>query len=219
MQMQTLDHIAAGFNLSLDMAEYKHIKMPIELPNFGRDNLGTLFTGLGFTKGAEIGTEQGVFAETLCKTMPGVTLFCIDAWKAYRGYRDHTRQEKLDRFYEITKQRLAPYNVTLIRKFSMDAVKEFKDESLDFVYIDGNHDFINVTQDVYYWSKKVRSGGIVAGHDYIKRRDEAAGVHVKQAMHGYTDAYRIRPWFVLGRDAVVEGEIRDSSRSWMFVKQ
>jgi hypothetical protein len=213
--MQTLEYILQKFHLSYD----DRTRQPIEIPNYGRNNLAELFHEVGFVIGAEIGVEQGVYSEILCQANPGVKLYGIDAWQAYRGYRDHTRQEKLDRFYDITKERVAPYDVTLIRKFSMDAVKEFKDESLDFVYIDGNHDFINVTQDVYYWSKKVRPSGIVAGHDYIKRRDEAAHVHVPQALNGYTDAYRIRPWFVIGSNAVVEGQIRDSSRSWMFVKQ
>lgn len=210
--MDTLTYIQNKFKLDLNG------KMPIEIPNVGRDNLPQWYKELGFTVGAEVGTEQGVYAETMCKANPGVKLYCIDAWKAYRGYRDHTRQEKLDLFYEITKERLAPYNCELIRAFSMDAVKQFKDESLDFVYIDGNHDFINVVQDVYYWSKKVRKGGIIAGHDYIDRRDELAHVQVRQAILGYTDAYKIKPWFVIGLQAKIEGMIRDSSRSWMWVK-
>lgn len=214
--MDTLSNILNRFNIDIRDGQ----KMPIEIPNFGRDQLADLLAEMGLNKGAEIGTEQGVYAEKLLKANPKLHLSCVDAWTAYRGYRDHTRQAKLDNFYEITQARLMPYrwHYQLIRAFSMDALQQFEDNSLDFVYIDANHDFINVTQDVYHWSKKVRVGGIVAGHDYVKRKDEAAHVHVKQVMHGYTDAYNIKPWFVLGKDAKVEGEIRDSSRSWMFVK-
>lgn len=214
--MESLNNILTKFDLEI----YPGQKMPIEIPNFGRDQLADLLAEMGLNRGAEIGTEQGVYAETLLKANPKLHLSCVDAWTAYRGYRDHTRQSKLDNFYEITQARLMPYRwqYELIRAFSMDALNHFEDNSLDFVYIDANHDFINVTQDVYHWSKKVRVGGIVAGHDYVKRKDEAAHVHVKQVMHGYTDAYNIKPWFVLGKDAKIEGEIRDSSRSWMFVK-
>lgn len=194
--------------------------MPIEIPNIGRDQLAHLFKELDYRTGAEIGVEQGVYAEILVRNNPALTLHCVDAWQAYKGYRDHTRQSKLDNFYEITKGRLKYYErqVRLIRKFSMDAVNDFADSSLDFVYIDGNHDFLNVTNDIYHWSKKVRSGGIVAGHDFVKRKNEAAHVHVKQVLGGYTDAYNISPWFVLGRDAKIPGEVRDDTRSWMFIK-
>lgn len=212
--MDTLTHIQDKFKLDINK------RSPIEIPNFGRDQLGGLFYGLGFTVGAEIGTEQGAYAETLLKGNPKLQLFCVDAWTAYRGYRDHTRQEKLDRFYQITKDRLEPYKqrTVIIKSFSMDALKDFKNESLDFVYIDGNHDFINVTQDIFYWSKKVRKGGIISGHDYVKVKNEAAHVHVRQVLSGYTDAYNIKPWFVLGSEARVPGEIRDTPRSWMFIK-
>lgn len=98
----------------------------------------------------------------------------------------------------------------------MEAVKQFEDESLDFVYIDADHSFITSANDVYEWSKKVRKGGIVSGHDYIKMDH----IHVQTMLDAYTQAYKIRPWFVLGREEkAYEEEIRDDSRSWMFVKQ
>lgn len=214
--MDTLTYILNKYGLSYD----ESTRMPLEIPNVGRNHLAELFTELGFYKGAEIGVERGEYSEILLQANPNVFLVLVDAWRAYKAYRDHTRQEKLDRFYEETQRRLAPFTdrVLYMRGFSMNAVDGVEDESLDFVYIDANHDFINVTQDIYYWSKKVRKGGIIAGHDYVKRKNEAAHVHVKQVLHGYTDAYNIRPWFVLGRDAKIEGEIRDETRSWFFVK-
>lgn len=215
--MDTLNKILNKFDLSYSGG---YNRPPIEIPNFGRDQMAELFTELGYTKGAEIGTEQGVYAEALLKANPKLFLYCVDAWQAYREYRDHTRQSKLDNFYEITKERLLSYRYRseLIRSFSMDALDQFGDNSLDFVYIDANHDFINVTQDIYYWSKKVRKGGIISGHDFVKRKNEAAHVHIKQVLDGYTNAYGIKPWFVLGREAKINGEIRDNPRSWMFVK-
>ncbi len=49
----------------------------------------------------------------------------------------------------------------------MDALEDFEDNSLDFVYIDGDHNFKHISEDIYEWTKKVRSGGIVSGHDYL----------------------------------------------------
>lgn len=197
------------------------MRFPIEIPNFGRDQLAGLFAELKYTKGAEIGVEQGEYSEGLLSANKDLYLYCIDAWKAYKGYNDHTRQEKLDKFYQITKDRLSNFRSrhSIIRMMSDWAIKEFRDEELDFVYIDANHDFLHVTNDIYNWSKKVRKGGIIAGHDYITDQNEAPHVHVRQVLEGYTQAYNIKPWFVLGRSIAAPDEIRDPYRSWFFIKQ
>ena len=218
--MDTLTYILNKYKLSYD----EKTRMPVEIPNIGRNQFAELLAEMNMNKGAEIGVEQGEYAEILLKANPNLRYYGIDAWQTYGGYRDHTRQNKLDTFYEITKNRLEQFNrpehrVNLIRDFSVNASHLFDDASLDFVYIDGNHDFLHATQDIYYWSKKVRKGGIIAGHDYIQRKDGAAHVHVVHVLRGYTESYDIKPWFVRGRDAKIEGEIRDSSRSWMFIKQ
>jgi hypothetical protein len=146
-------------------------------------------------------------------------LHSVDPWKTYSDYREHVTQVKLDRIRADCKRRLSVLNCDIIRGFSMDAVKLFEPSSLDFVYIDGNHDLLHAVQDIHEWSKKVRPGGIVSGHDYKKTKAPVTMLHVVQAVQAYTDAYKIRPWFVLGRRERRPGETRDNSRSWMWVKQ
>lgn len=191
---------------------------PFDIPNVGRDDLPTLFKELGFKRGAEIGVERGAYSQVLCERNPGVELFCVDAWTAYKGYREHVTQEQLDDMYEFTRKRLAPFRCRLVRAFSVDAVELFEDNTLDFVYIDANHNLMNVIQDIYIWEKKVRPGGIVAGHDYCKRVENGYQVHVMEAVQAYTQAYHIAPWFVLGTKAMVPGQVRDKPRSWMYVR-
>lgn len=192
---------------------------PISIPNVDRwHSLTQLFRDLQFKVGAEIGVERGQFSKRLCVVNPGLKLYCVDPWLAYKGYREHVSQDKLDVFYEETCWRLADYDCTLIRKSSVEASYRIPDGSLDFVYIDGNHSLLHVIQDLHYWVPKVRKGGIVAGHDFIRRKATGYLMHVVQAVHAYTDAYEIDPWFVLGSKEVVEGELRDKPRSWMWVK-
>lgn len=49
---------------------------------------------------------------------------------------------------------------------SLDAAKMFADESLDFVYVDGAHEYDDVKADIEAWLPKVKKGGIIAGDDY-----------------------------------------------------
>lgn len=144
------------------------MKNRIELADFFRD--------CGFTVGAEIGVWDGRYSEMLCKIIPNLKLSCIDPWEGYKGYRDHGVNSSFRRAYDTAKKVLKPYNCTIIRKYSMDAVKNFKDGELDFVFIDGNHEYSFVRDDVREWSKKVRRGGIVSGHDYYKTHHGNVGV-------------------------------------------
>jgi hypothetical protein len=50
--------------------------------------------------------------------------------------------------------------------YSQDVAHQFLDESLAFVYIDGNHYFEGVSQDIQLYWPKVMPGGIIAGHDF-----------------------------------------------------
>ena len=55
----------------------------------------------------------------------------------------------------------------MIRANSKIASNFFEDNSLDFVYIDANHAYEFVKEDIELWYPKVKSGGYVMGHDYL----------------------------------------------------
>lgn len=164
---------------------------PIVLP-ITRAGLAGLFAELGYTIGAEIGVDQGLYSEVLCRANPDLHLYCIDAWKAYRGYTDFTSQAHLNANRENALTNLAPYNCTIVQEFSRDAVRRYSDQYFDFVYIDGNHEFLHVTEDIYYWGSKVKVGGILAGHDY---RRTSMVCHVVDVVNGWTYSHEIKPWF------------------------
>jgi hypothetical protein len=203
----------------IDGLQIKSDRLPIEIPNVGRENLPEFFKDLGFEVGAEIGVEYGYFSESLCKG--GLKVYAIDPWMDYGNYRNNRKSQKeMNSWYKETKKRLAPYDCKIIRKFSLTAVKDFEDESLDFVYIDGAHDFENVTNDIVEWSKKVRKGGVISGHDYIRIERRNDILQVKEAVDAYTKKNEINPWYVLGRkNKLDENEIRDKQRSWFWFKQ
>jgi len=149
-----------------------------------RADLAKYFAQLGFKVGAEIGVLAGAYAMVLCEAIPRLKYYGIDSWYVGGKMKNHAHRGK----YEQAKKNLAPYDATLIRKLSMDAVKDFEDSSLDFVYIDGNHQFDYVVADIIEWTKKVKKGGIVSGHDYVT----ANKCGVIPAVNGYIQAHKLR---------------------------
>jgi Methyltransferase domain len=127
-----------------------------------RADLAKHFSDLGFNIGAEIGVLGGTYSEVLCLANPSLKLFCIDSW----GMGERRLHDYHVRKWEMAKIKLAPFTTVLMREFSLDALQKFEDGSLDFVYIDANHNFEAVSKDITGWAKKVRVGGIVSGHDY-----------------------------------------------------
>lgn len=208
--MDTLAYIAKIYNVDLSQ------KSPITIYKTNREMMAQTLGALGMNLGAEIGVRQGLHAELLCQNNPALHLYCIDLWKSYPGYAEHSKEQ--EQFYKEAKERLSKYNCTLIRAFSMDAVKVFEDLSLDFVYIDGGHDWKNVTNDIYEWEKKVRHGGIVYGHDYKRSKGNWENA-VKDVVPSFCYQFSIAPWFILGEQGHSDGMYKEGTQSWMWVKK
>lgn len=216
----TLDYILKKFNLKIDKDAL------IEIPNAGRNDLADWLRELDFNTGVEVGVAAGKYSEVICKANPQMHLYGVDPWQPYDGYKKHVKNEAFDKLYEETKARMVKYpNYEIIRDFSINTLKKFEDNTLDFIYIDANHEDPYITQDINEWSKKIRPGGIIAGHDYIRagkarRNTEDAKEHwdVKDAVNKYIKDNNIRPWFLIGLNAKIQGMTRDNSRSWMWIK-
>ena len=181
-----------------------------------RLELAQYFAELGFKRGVEVGVAEGIYSLVLCQNIPGLELHCVDPWDTYKDNQRGGGKEKQHHNFELAKEKLTPYNVTFHRKMSMDAVRDFEDGSLDFVYIDANHQDPYITQDIVEWTKKVRSGGIVAGHDYVKLKHTR--VDVIKAVNKYVKEKNLA-LFILGSSARNTGEMRERVRSWMFIKK
>jgi predicted O-methyltransferase YrrM len=141
-----------------------------------------------FTLGAEIGVERGINAKQMLDRIPGLHLICVDPWRPYL----RTTQEKVDKRKESCKRRLRDRDVEYLTMPSVEASTQIKDRSLDFVYIDGLHDFDSVIQDILAWVPKVRTGGIISGHDFFF----SFSLGVVEAVQAYTRAHNIQNWYL-----------------------
>lgn len=202
------------------MEGFKTLKgTSVRIEDVSRDALPEFFVEMGFKRGAEIGVYKAEFLKKFCDA--GLIMYGIDPWKAFYGQgRTQQVQERQDFLYGHAQRVLGDHlqkNCTLIRKDSMDAVNQFMDESLDFVYIDGDHEFAHVAEDIVAWSKKVRKGGIVAGHDYFSSHPKAtrAICQVRPVVDAYVKAFKIPNFWYFGDDRME----MDKALSWMFVKE
>jgi len=197
----------------------KYEGKPFLIPDCSRDELPEFFKEMGYTVGAEIGSHKGIYTEKFCKV--GLKMYAVDPWKAYTGSgRTSNDQTIQDAIYADAKERLSPYDCTLIKRESMDAVGGFRNESLDFVYIDGDHNFRHIAEDLYEWSWKVRPGGIVSGHDYYHTPSFARNVvcHVGPIVDAYVKIYDIKNFYIFGTMKTKERKNQDRYLSWMWIK-
>lgn len=120
-------------------------------------------------EGVEIGVCEGVFAEHNLNLWKCSKYHMVDPWKRCDGYDDcpDLNDKIFEEYYQALLKKYKNNNqVNIIRKTSIDAVNDFKDESFDWIYIDAFHTYEHVKQDINLWYPKVKKGGLFSGHDY-----------------------------------------------------
>jgi len=185
---------------SLDLSQ----PSPIRLTGLRREDLAWWFDEWGFTRGAEIGVYQALFTRVLVHANPRLHLLAVDPYEAYPEYTDMlaSRMPNLPQVYERVKALVADWPVTLVRQRSADAAKDVPLNSLDFVYIDGNHAKDYVLEDLALWTDRVRPGGVIAGHDYHKfPKPPYSHIKVMRAVNHWVRRRHIAPWFLLDCDS------------------
>jgi len=131
-------------------------------------------------KMVEIGSYEGESTELFALLFDEVV--AVDRWTTYHAL-DLSGVEKT---FDVL---LSYYtNIQKIKADSVEASEQFQDGELDFVYIDGSHEYENVKRDILAWKPKIRVGGYIGGHDYsgipsvTQAVDECLGVPDKTFM-------------------------------------
>lgn len=210
---EVLMYLADKFSLDLS------VPSPIDIPDINRLIAAQTLAELGYTTGAEIGVAAGDHSKLLLDTIPGLTLYSIDPWVPSFDYCSF-RGSTLRNWKEEALNKLAPYpNCHIMQTTSMEAAQKIPKEMLDFVYIDGAHDFKNIAMDICEWIRRVRPGGILYGHDYVTIHSGRYKCHVKDVVDGYARSHLIQPWFVMRKDkqSKINRRFSEDIPEWMFV--
>ena len=132
--------------------------------------------------GCEVGVAYGGHSVTILNKTNVQKLFSIDPYLEYGDttnsflFRSIPEQAIRQRYWDVLYfhvcDRLSIFDdrSELWRMTSVDASKRVEDESFDFVFLDANHTFESVMQDLHAWFDKIRSGGIFCGDDYESSR-------------------------------------------------
>jgi len=166
-------------------------------------------------KGVEVGVCEGEYSLYLLSTWKGDRLYSVDPWKAFgEEYTDinNAHQDLHDIRYQQTKEKLSVFGKKsiIVRKTSLEASILFGNETVDFVYLDAQHHYDAVRADILAWYPKIRSGGILCGHDYIDGVYIGGIFGVRLAVQEFAKRENLQIY--------VSGETGDEVPSWYLLK-
>lgn len=190
-------------------------------PYSTRNQFGKLLEHRGLAgRAVEIGTHRGEFANALLDgwTSPGGHLTCIDPWATVAGYEHQAKflpESNGDRNqdYVAARKLLSKYGrrVRLTHDVSASFARVCQ-QGLDFVYIDGDHRYPSVYEDLCIWWNMLKVGGIIAGHDFVCP-GEAGGGWAPAVQQAVTDFIKDLP---LGNATYVNVIVEEGGLPWSF---
>ena len=127
--------------------------------------------------GVEVGVYKGTMSKGLLETLPQLNLDLVDRYivtppgdSYFDGSIKLARmsQQEFDSAFQDAKDNVVRFanRCTFYIMESREASKHIPNGSRDFIFIDADHSFIGVTNDLTYWVPKVKPGGWICGHDY-----------------------------------------------------
>lgn len=121
--------------------------------------------------GAWKGKSSVYMAVEIANSNKKIKFDCIDTWEGDSDIASSLDEPLLkipNGLYQHFLTNIEPVKeyITPIKNSSIEASKHYADDSLNFVFIDGAHDYDSVKSDIIHWLPKIKKGGILSGHDY-----------------------------------------------------
>ena len=158
-KLRKINTILIPFNVQLRKGNYFLRPSTKLVKSFNKENLVCI----------EIGVYEGINAKNIFQNLDVKKIYLIDPYETYieTTKKEFPKRVMGEEFFLATKKRLKGFlhKIEFIKKYSEEAVKMFKDESIDFIYVDGNHGYDFVKKDLELYYPKLKKGGVIAGDD------------------------------------------------------
>ena len=134
----------------------------------------------------EIGTWKGksavYMAEKIKESHKSIRFCTIDSFDGFGDGYNEDPDFKNHSLFETYSRNIEPVKsfIETFVGFSFDFASKFEDQSIDFLFLDGDHRYAGIKKDLHMWFPKIKKGGVIAGHDY---NEPSCGV--KQAVDEY----------------------------------
>ena len=133
--------------------------------------------------GVEIGCHRGESA-LIISSFPFIKkLTCVDLLQ-------------YPEFEQRLKEKINSNVVNFVQASSIEYADLIENNSVDFVYIDAEHDYDSVKQDLSVWFPKVKVGGFLAGHDYNKKQFPGLVKAVWDFQKDVSESWSDKPMFL-----------------------
>jgi len=132
--------------------------------------------------GCWLGKSSCYLAQKIKESGKNIKLFCVDIWDYskddpyYHVYKQ-THPDLMKAFNENVKALGLSNYIKPIKGSSTNVAKTFELASVDFIFLDGNHHSPFIDEDLQIWYPVLKSGGCIAGHDYVDSKDVERAVN------------------------------------------
>jgi len=154
----------------------------------------------GQLTGVEIGVHVARNSYNIATLLPIKKLYLIDPYTKYEQDGAAANPDTDTGFIKRTAHRrmnLFKDKIVWIEDYSGKAVDRVPDD-LDFVYIDGNHDYEFVKKDIELYYPKVKKGGVIGGHDFDGSNRGVARAAIEFADEHHLELFGGKiDWFVV----------------------
>lgn len=126
--------------------------------------------------GAWLGRSSSFMAVEIHNSGKNIKFDVVDTWEGSIQHKQRNYPQLINNtLYSEFLENIKPVKhiINAIKGLSVEVAKKYEDNSLDFVFIDASHEYEDVRADILAWLPKVKTGGIIGGHDYC---DGWAGV-------------------------------------------
>ena len=169
----------------------------------------SLINHLGYSPewGVEVGVMRGWNTVGLLEKCPNLHMFLVDRWMEYHPNTTYARSKddnarwKMDDWrllFEEAMINLAPHwgRFQILQGDSVHMSHAIADDSMDFVFIDADHSYEGCKADIEAWLPKVKSGGMIGGHDYNHPKPTWGVKRAVQEKFGNPSIGKDLTWFV-----------------------